>query len=217
MRGLLTVACVLFSQAIPGPAHRLDEYLQGTLLTVEKNRVQAQMTLTPGVAVLPAVLAQIDTNSDGAISKGEQRAYAARVLADLSLRIDGRILSPQLLSVQFPEVEDMKEGRGEIRLEFAASLPGGGPRRTLTLVNRHLERIAAYQVNCLVPTDPGIRVLVQNRNYTQSEYRLEYEHAGVTTSGAWLVALGVLLFARFVLLAVRPAGNGARSLYFSNR
>ena len=29
-------------------AHRIDEYLQATLLTVEKDRVQASMRLIPG-------------------------------------------------------------------------------------------------------------------------------------------------------------------------
>jgi hypothetical protein len=40
-------------------AHRLDEYLQTTTFSVEKDRVQAQIRLTPGVTVLPLVLAKI--------------------------------------------------------------------------------------------------------------------------------------------------------------
>jgi hypothetical protein len=178
MRGAL-IAVMLFLAVTPAPAHRLDEYLQGTIVSIEKNRVQAQMTLTPGVAVFPILLAAIDADSDGAFSETERRAYAARVLRELSLSIDGRSLSPRLLSAQFPTIEDMKEGRGEIRIEFDSDLPRGGPGRKLVLQNHHQSRIAAYQVNCLVPRDPDIKIVAQNRNYTQSFYELNYQQAGV--------------------------------------
>ena len=52
------------------------------LSRLEKDRVQAQIRLTPGVAVFPIVLAKIDTDADGVISEAEQRAYAERVLGD---------------------------------------------------------------------------------------------------------------------------------------
>jgi hypothetical protein len=163
----------------PALAHRLDEYLQGTLISVERNHVDVQITLTPGVAIFPAVLADIDTDGDGVISAAEQRAYAGRVLRDLSLRIDDRALTPHLLSVEFPALEELKGGRGAIRIEFDAALPRGGVDRKLILENHHLSRIAAYQVNCLIPRDPDIRILAQNRNYSQSFYELEYVQPGV--------------------------------------
>ncbi|HTS28663.1 MAG TPA: hypothetical protein VMH81_22485 [Bryobacteraceae bacterium] len=194
----------------PAPAHRLDEYLLGTLIAAEKDRIEAQMTLTPGVLVYPAVLAAMDRDRDGTISNTEQRAYAERVLRDLSLTIDGRRLTPRLTSLSFPAIEDMQAGRGEIRLEFRADLPPGGPSRRLVLEDHHLERIAAYQVNCLVPSDPDIRIVAQNRNWSQSLYQLEYTQAGVR-SGAmsaawrygdrvWLGAVAFLLIGRFTLL-----------------
>jgi hypothetical protein len=81
------------------------------------------------------------------ISAGEQNTYVARILRDLSLQIDGQPLAPRLLSMEFPAIEEMKEGRGEIQVEFDANLPAGGPNRKLTLENHHQNRIAAYQVN----------------------------------------------------------------------
>ena len=54
------------------------------------------------------------------ISETEQSAYAERVLRDLSLTIDGRRLRLRLLSMQFPNIEEMKEGLGEIQIEFGA-------------------------------------------------------------------------------------------------
>ena len=73
MKTRLAATAILLSIGAPAPAHRLDEYLQATLISVEQNRVHAQIRLTPGVAVFPFVLAIIDTNADGVISESEQR------------------------------------------------------------------------------------------------------------------------------------------------
>jgi len=116
-----------------------------------------------------------------------------------------------LVSMQFPAIEEMKAGRGEIQIEFAAGLPSGGPHRKLTFENHHQSRIAAYQVNCLVPRDPDIRIVAQNRNYSQSLYELDYVQSGVgsgwTGDGAWLGAVALLLLTRFVFLWRRRASK----------
>ncbi len=214
MRTILAAA-ILFLARESASAHRLDEYLQGSLISVEKNRLQVQMTLTPGVAVFPLLIRSIDTNADGVISDNEQRAYAEQVLHDVSLIIDGDRPKLQLLSVRFSTVDEMKEGRGEIQLNFIADLPRGGRGRTLVFENHHQSQIAAYQVNCLVPRDPDIRIAVQKRNYSQSIYQLEYEQADVRSdpsslaiwsSLAWLGAVPLLLLTRlfFLLRRHRP-------------
>src|SRR5437868_5560505 len=129
-RSLAVAGAILLSAGTSVFAHRLDEYLQATLLSVEKDRVQAQLRLTPGVAVLPAVLAGIDTDANGLLSDAERSAYAQRVLRDLSLTIDGAPLRLKLVSTQFPKLEAMEEGLGEIRLDFYATVPRGqGSRR----------------------------------------------------------------------------------------
>ncbi len=190
-------------------AHRLDEYLQATLISVEKDRVQASMRLTPGVAVAAFVLTSIDANGDGVISETEQRAYAERVLHDVSLKIDGRILRPQLISIEFPGAEEMKEGLGEIEIEFSADLPNSGPNRRLIFENHHQSKIAAYLVNCLVPRDRDITVVGQNRNEQQSFYQLDYVQAGVSSNAqflgwqderGWLGMAALLLLVRFAFL-----------------
>ncbi|HLK69479.1 MAG TPA: hypothetical protein VKU19_38880 [Bryobacteraceae bacterium] len=215
MRLTPLAAAILLFAGMPAHAHRLDEYLQGTLLSIEKNRVDAQMTLVPGVAVFAMLIADIDTDGNGAISESEARLYAGQVLRDLSLSIDGRRLMPHLVSVQVPGIEEMREGRGEIRIEFAADLPAGGATRKLTLENHHQSRIAAYQVNCLVPRDPDMRVNAQNRNYSQSLYELEFTQAGARADSwslSWFSAspeplglVALLLVARFVFVWRRRA------------
>jgi hypothetical protein len=176
---LIAAAAVILSVASPVSAHRLDQYLQATLISVDKDRVQAFMRLIPGVAVSSAVLASVDKNADGILSEVEQQAYAEQVLRDVSISIDGESLKPGLISVEFPKVEEMRAGLGEIKIEFSADLPPGGASRKLVFENHHQSRMAAYLVNCLVPRDKDIHVTAQNRNELQSFYELEYAQAGV--------------------------------------
>jgi hypothetical protein len=196
-------ATMLLLTAQCGFAHRLDEYLVATIVSVEKTRVQGEITLTPGVAVYRIVLAGIDKNGDGVITEEEERAYAGQVLRDLSVTMDGRPLTVQLRSKKFPSVAEMREGRGEIRIEFGADVGFGGTTRKLAIENRHQSRIAAYQVNCLVPGDPGIRIVAQDRNYSQSVYQLTYQQAGsdsLLASWAGLGGVALVLFARLGVL-----------------
>src|SRR5579863_9778056 len=99
---LAAAAAILLTLGAPASAHRLDEYLQATILSVEKDHVQASMRLIPGVAVSPLVIWSVDTNGDGIFSDTEQQTYVRRVLGDLSLSIDGHPLQPRLVSVNFP-------------------------------------------------------------------------------------------------------------------
>lgn len=204
---LAAAGAILLLAGTPASAHRLDEYLQATTISVEKDRVQAQIRLTSGVAVFPTVLESIDTDADGVISEAEQRAYAQRVLGDLSLTIDGDRLQLRLVSMKFATIEEMKEGSGEIQLEFDAEVSSIGLNRRLIFENQHQSGIAAYLVNCLVPRDPDIRITAQNRNYEQSFYQLDYVEAEVrsgpqssawwSSSRGWLGAAALLLFAGF--------------------
>ncbi len=182
---LAAAGALLLLVAAPASAHRLDEYLEAATITVWKDRVEAQLRLAPGVAVLPAVLATIDTDADGTISGPEQRAYAERVLRDVTLRVDGDRLRLRLVSTTYPSLDALQEGRGEILIAFDAPVPRGGRERQLTLENRHQRRIAAYLVNALVPQDPDIRIAAQSRNYEQSFYRMDYLQAGVTAGPSW--------------------------------
>jgi hypothetical protein len=218
----VAAAVVLLSLGGFAFAHRLDEYLQATILSVEKNRVQGSMRLIPGVAVSSIVIASIDADGDGFISEAEGRAYAERVLGDLSLTIDGNHLKPRLVSVNFPRIEEMKEGMGEIQIEFIADLPRGAPNRKLVLENHHQNRMAAYLVNCLVPQDQDIQVIAQNRNEDQSFYELDYAVAGVGSEAAfdtrwWQsfgVSTGAIGFRSIFHLGMRHIAEGTDHLLF---
>jgi hypothetical protein len=175
---LIAAVAIVLALGAPASAHRLDEYLQAALISVERDRVSVSMRLVPGVAIASALLAGVDRNRDGILSESEQRAYAEFVLGDLLLTVDGKSLKPVLVSVDFPAIDEMREGLGEIRIEFSAALPRGGPNRRLIFENHHQNLIGVYLVNCLVPRDMDIRVIAQTRNEQQSFYQLDYVQAG---------------------------------------
>jgi hypothetical protein len=201
----LTVAALLLVWA--ASAHRVDEYLEATTISLGTDRIEGQIRLTPGVAVAAFVMTGIDTDGDGRVSDGEQRAYAERVLRDVSLSVDGDRLRVRLVSTTFPEAEAMKEGLGAIQVDFGADVRREGGARTLVFENRHQKGIAAYLVNCLEPRDPEIRVTAQRRNYEQSHYEIDYTLPGSRRQSVWWWGL---------LLAL-PAGRLALLLWRRQR
>jgi hypothetical protein len=192
-------------------AHRLDEYLQATMISLGKDRIAVEMRLSPGVAVAPFVIATIDRDGDGAISSQEETACVRQVLDNVSMSLDGDVLALHLVSKMFAGVKDMREGRGEILLEFFADIPRQGiGARKLLFENNYQRQIGAYLVNSTVPSDPDIRITAQARNFQQSSYRLDYSQARASSrplslaswSGqrAWLIALAVLITTRCTFL-----------------
>ena len=206
-------------------AHRLDEYLQATMIDVAGDHLSLNLRLAPGVEVFGQVLAKIDADGDGAISSAEQQAYAESVGKDLLLSIDGQRIPMRLRAFTFPEVREMKQGLGEILLNFEAQAPQGGQNRTLVFENHHLPTISVYLANCLVPSDPDIRVVAQNRNVTQSVYQLDYilgdvrskapPVASAPTLTSWLDTTGSeSLFKAFFYQGIRHILTGYDHLLF---
>lgn len=207
----LAAALALFALfGAPVGAHRLDEYLEATILSVDKDHLHASMRLVPGVAVSSIVLSAIDTDGDGVISQPEQRAYAAQVLRAVSLRIDGTHLAPRLASFEFPALDEIRQGLGEIRIDFDAALPRGNTYRKLVFENHETIRSAVYLVNCLMPRDPDIRIVAQNRNEQQSSYQLDYTVAMPASSSVlWFSGFGTLF-----QLGIRHIAEGTDHLLF---
>ena len=218
---LIATVAVLLALAAGTLAHRLDEYLQATILSVEQDHVLASMRLIPGVAVSSRIIASIDTNGDGVISVSEQRTYAERVLRDLSITVDEKNVSPALVSQKFPAIQEIKEGVGEIQIDFTVDLPPGGSQRRIVFENHHQNAISAYLVNCLVPSDPNIRILAQNRNETQSFYQLDYAQPANVSKPifskvwsnfrGWISSVG---FASIFRLGMRHIAEGTDHLLF---
>ena len=156
-------------------AHRIDEYLQATILSLEANRVNASMRLIPGVLVAPSLIAAIDSNHDGVFSDSETKGYAERVLGDLAITLDEKATRPQLDAWVVPDASDLRDGLGEIQIRYHVDLPPSREAsRSLVLANHHLNAGSVYLVNVEVPQDPRVRVVDQKRNQQQSIYELDY-------------------------------------------
>jgi hypothetical protein len=171
--GLL--GCLLLLLATDALAHRLDEYLQATRVSVATNRVDVSIDLTPGVAVADQVLAVVDKDQDGRVSEAEVAAYAQRVLKDMRVGLDEKVLALSLMDTSFPTPEDVKKGTGVIRIKAIAPVgPLAAGKHALTLTNAHLPAISVYLVNALAPKDPAIKIKKQTRDELQKNYRLEF-------------------------------------------
>ena len=182
MKRSLVIVALLGLAALPAQAHRLDEYLQATIFSIEPGRVLATMRLVPGVAVAPAVIAAIDSNHDGTLSSDEQNRYAKSVLSDLQLEEDGKSLPLHLVSAKFPAVSLMLGGTGEIELTFSAELSTIRGEHQLRFANHHQTGLSVYLVNSLVSHDKNLTLGAQSRNETQSIYQVALNEAGRTPS-----------------------------------
>ena len=166
---------LLFVLATDALAHRLDEYLQATRVSVATNRIDLALDLTPGVAVVDQLLVVIDKDRDGRVSEEESAAYAERILKDIRIALDEKALALRLAETSFPAQHEIKGGLGTIRIKAGVSvgqLTAG--KHVLTLTNTHLPAISVYLVNALAPKDKAIKIAHQTRDELQKNYRLEF-------------------------------------------
>jgi hypothetical protein len=91
------------------------------------------------------------------------------------MTLNGQRPSAAVIDVDFPPVDLMKEGLGEIHIALRVEAPAQAPANDLVLENHHERAFAAYLVNCLAPRDPAIRILAQRRNEDQSRYEVTYQ------------------------------------------
>src|SRR3989454_10134643 len=134
MRRMGVSALLALSLVGGAAAHRLDEYLQATLIGVTRDGTDVEIQLTPGVAMLPVLMAVIDQDRDGRISPEEERAYAGRVVREVELRVDGAPAALSLIESKFPAIEAMREGLGTIRIRLRTARSG----HELRFENKHL-------------------------------------------------------------------------------
>ena len=118
-------------------AHPVDEVVQGAYLTLVPSGVQLELDLTPGSQVAISVLKSLDANGDRQISTSEARAFAARVLAQSSLLLDGATLSWTLDEVTVPPYQNLALGSDTLRIYATAKLTVKAGAHTLSYTNRY--------------------------------------------------------------------------------
>jgi hypothetical protein len=123
-------------------------------------------------------------------------------------------VQPVLLSWSFPDPAQMRDGLGEIHIEYAIDYgvdsPPGDRNRRLILTNHHLNRTSVYLMNVLAPQDDGIQIVAQKRNEQQSLYELDYRiDAGAGTPWNKLAAwLSGIQFSSLFRLGMRHIAEG---------
>jgi hypothetical protein len=193
MNAKLLLAFVLFVPAT-ATAHRLDEYLQATRISVELNRVIAEINLTPGAAVADNVFTTIDRDGDRDISPAEGAAYAEVVVKSVSLEIDGQPHSLTLVSYTIPSLSEMRRGEGILRLRATAGIAElSAGRHQLRFRNTHRSDIGVYLINALIPADSRIHITGQSRDVFQRQFEMQYAIAASREDTALAAALPPLL------------------------
>jgi hypothetical protein len=171
----------------PASAHRLDEYLQAARIAVDPARVEIELDLTPGIAVAQGIVAEIDRDRNGVVASDEGQAYAERVLGEIHLEVDGRLLPVEVVGRRFPAVPAMLSGEGTIQLQLTAMVPplADGPHR-VRYRNAHHSDVGVYLANALVPASTRVMVLTQTRDRDQRELVIEYElHDDAENRSPW--------------------------------
>ena len=219
MRRMGVSALLALSLAGGAAAHRLDEYLQATLIGVTRDGVEVEIHLTPGVATLPVLMAVIDQDRDGRISPEEERAYVGRVAREVELRVDGVRAPLSLIDSSFPTLEAMREGLGTIRIKLRTARSG----HELHFENRHLPQVSVYLVNCLAAPSDGLVVSRQQRDEAQRSIEFEYSFGAGAAAGPpaawiaqgsfWPAAIGMLLMARMAVLLYKAKHDKRASLF----
>jgi hypothetical protein len=163
--------------ALPSAAlgHRLDEYLQATVVNIEPEAIGLSINLTPGIEVADEVLARIDWNGDGLIAESEGATYAELLRRDLALRLDRGGVELELVAAAFPPTAELVAGTGIIQLEFVASALAlaAGPH-VLAFENRHFAGVGVYLFNAALPRSSSIDIARQKRNDDQSAGEIEF-------------------------------------------
>jgi len=201
MKPIGVSALLALSLSASATAHRLDEYLQATLIGVNRDSIDVEIQLTPGVSMLPLLMAQIDQDHDGRISSKEAQAYVDQVARDVELRVDNAPAPLALIESSFPDVQAMREGLGTIRLKLRAARTG----HTVRFENRHLPQLSVYLVNCLAAPSDGLMVDHQQRDQAQSSMSFAYSFDSSPLPGHYWKAgvIGMLLMARMGVLVYR--------------
>jgi len=201
---VLTVAVSAFPEA--AFAHRLDEYLQATLVMIEPGEIRLDMNLTPGVAVADQLLSQMHSDSPGVITPEGAAAYTESLRRDLTVQLDRRDLHLSVAGSHFPTSDELHSGWGIIQIAFSSKIgPLHSGAHVLSIVNRHLPGISVYLLNAgqsplfdaTPPKAGSIAVTAQKRNENQSIGEIDFTFQPPPASShvrQSMIVLAILLF-----------------------
>ena len=210
MRKILGLAAAIALVPAGAAAHALDEYVQAARLSLTRSGVSLDMDLTPGVQVAAPIVALIDRDQDGVITPVEAASYAARVLEDTVVELDGERVVMTLTRIDVPPSVEMREGMGTIHMSARGihRVRLNGDAR-LTFRNNHAPEGSVYLVNALVPDDPTLSVVRQERDRFQRSVQIVYDvQPELSTQVGWIAFAIATSFG--IVLARRPSARRRR-------
>jgi hypothetical protein len=171
--------------------------------------VRLEISLTPGIEIAEAFIAEIDEDGNWQLSEAEQQAYAARVLGRVALRVDDSVaLRLRLDGAGFPSAVALRSGEAAITLEMEAALPSLSPgAHRLFFRNDSPAADTVFLANALVPDSDRVGVTGQERDFHQRQLTVSFELRESAPSSFTWVWLG---FVGALPLAARVRSNGWR-------
>ena len=176
-------------------AHRRDELLQAARIGVAADRIELEISLTPGIAVADEVIGAIDRDRDGVLSAEEQRAHVSLVMAATEFRIDGRIAKMEMGTATYPLPGELGDGDRSIELRATATFPELSPgRHELSFKNSYRSDIGVFLANALKPDSERIAIASQRRDPEQRTLVIDFTIAGnrFATLSVWLFGSGAV-------------------------
>lgn len=155
-------------------AHRLDEWLQATIVRLEPQRLTLEIRIAPGAALATPSIAEIDADGNGRFSAAEQAVFAERIHHELSVSIDGQPWPARVVQATFPDPSQIREGTGDVTLQIDGAVSAGLGTHRLRIENTARRPDAVYLVNALQPASPSLQSLQQKRSADQSSYELDF-------------------------------------------
>jgi len=190
---LALLAVIVIGGGTRASAHRLDELLQAARIAIGADRVELEVSLTPGTAVADDLIREIDADGNGAFSEAEKQAYAHRILGALVLRVDeGPRLRMTLAGYSVPDAAAMRTGDGAIVISPAARLsplPAGSHR--LFFRNEHAPANSVYLANALVPDSGQVSITGQQRDGDQRALTITFATSDAPASMSRWVWIGL--------------------------
>ena len=190
VRGIVLAVLVVACGTASLSAHRRDELLQAARVGVALDRIELELSLTPGMSVADDVIGAIDRDGDGVFSAEEQREYMGQVMVASELRIDGRIVRMETGTSTYPLLAELRDGVRSIELRSSATFPElSSGRHEITFTNNHRSDIGVYLANVLKPDSARIVILSQRRDPGQQRLAIDF-----TIDGGRLASVPVWLF-----------------------
>ena len=178
-------------------AHRRDELLQAARIGVAPDRIELELSLTPGMTVADDVIGGIDRDGNGVLSGEEQRDYMTQVMAATGLSIDGRNVNMATGTSRYPPIAELRGGDRSIELRSTATFPGlSSGRHEIAFTNNHRSDIGVYLANALKPDSDRIMIGSQHRDADQRTLTIEFtiEPNRFAALPAWLFGCGAALW-----------------------